>query len=401
MLRRGARQAFIAVQVALAVVLLVGAALLVRSLWQLQRVPAGFSASQVLAMDVSLPVATYAEGEQIPFYERLQDRLKALPGVIEVGAVNILPLSANYDSRGIQIEDRPRPDGQGEAPQARSVTPGYFRAMGIPLLRGRLFEARDVEGALRVVVVSESMARRYWPGEDPVGKRITFNSGIPREEQRVVGGPGSRAVVGVVGDVRHLGLDEEVPMFYTARQQRRHTMTMVVRTAGAAEALPAAARAELRAMDSAVPLYQTRTLDQVLSRAVAAPRLRAGLIGLFAALACLLASLGVYGVVSYLVSQRTHEIGVRMSLGASAADVMRLVVGEGLRPVVAGLAAGTIGAWALGRAMESLLFGVTSRDPLSYALAVALLLLAAIAATLVPARRAVRIDPVTALNVQG
>jgi len=404
MLRRGARQAFIAVQVALAVVLLVGAALLVRSLWQLQRVPAGFSASQVLAMDVSLPVATYAEGEQIPFYERLQDRVRALPGVMEVGAVNILPLSANYDSRGIQIEDRPRPDGQGEAPQARSVTPGYFRAMGIPLVRGRLFEARDVEGAPRVVVVSESMARRYWPGEDPVGKRITFNSGIPREEQQVVGGPGSREVVGVVGDVRHLGLDEgEVPMFYTAHAQQPsyHTMTMVVRTAGAAEALPAAARAELRAMDSSVPLYQARTLEQVLSRAVAAPRLRAGLIGLFAALACLLASLGVYGVVSYLVSQRTHEIGVRMSLGASATDVMRLVVGEGLRPVVAGLAVGTLGAWALGRAMESLLFGVTSRDPLSYAVAVALLLIAALAATLVPARRAVKIDPVTALNVQG
>jgi putative ABC transport system permease protein len=404
LLRRGARQAFIAVQVALAVVLLVGAALLIRSLWQLQRVPAGFTATQVMAMDVSLPVATYAEGEQIPFYERLHDRVRALPGVMEVGAVNILPLSANYDSRGIQIEDRPRPDGQGESPQARSVTPGYFRAMGIPLVRGRLFEARDVEGAPRVVVISESMARRYWPGEDPIGKRITFNSGIPREEQRVVGGPGSREVVGVVGDVRHLGLDEgEVPMFYTphAQQPSYHTMTMVVRTAGAAEGLPAAARGELRAMDSAVPLYQARTLDQVLSRAVAAPRLRAGLIGLFAALACLLASLGVYGVVSYLVSQRTHEIGVRMSLGANAADVMRLVVGEGLRPVVAGLAAGTIGAWALGRAMESLLFGVSSRDPLSYALAVALLLLAAIAATLVPARRAVRIDPVTALNVQG
>ena len=404
LLRRGARQTFIAVQVALAVVLLVGAALLARSLWQLQRVPAGFSTAQVTAMDVSLPVATYAEGEQIPFYERFEARLRTLPGVTEVGAVNILPLSANYDSRGIQIEDRPRPEGQGEAPQARSVTPGYFRAMGIPLVRGRLFDARDVEGAPRVVVISESMARRYWPGEDPVGKRITFNSGIPREEQRVVGGPGSREVIGVVGDVRHLGLDEgEVPMFYTphAQQPSYHTMTVVVRTAAAAEGLPAAARAELRGMDTSVPLYQVRTLDWVLSRAVAAPRLRAGLIGLFAALACLLASIGVYGVVSYLVAQRTHEIGVRMSLGASGGDVVRLVAVEGLRPVAAGLVAGTLGAWALGRAMESLLFGVTSHDPLSYGVAVALLLGSAMVATLVPARRAVRIDPVAALNVQG
>ena len=234
--RRGAREAFIAVQVALAVVLLIGGALLARSLWALQQVPSGFVADQVLAMDVSLPTATYAEGEQIPFYERLQQHLAAMPGVRAVGAANILPLSGNYDSRGVQIEDHPKPDGQGEAPQARSVTPGYFAAMGIPLVRGRLFEPRDVEGAPRVVIVSEAMARRYWAGEDPIGRRITFNSGIPREQQQVVGGPGSREVVGIVGDVRHLGLDErDVPMFYTphAQQPSYHTMTMVVRSAGA------------------------------------------------------------------------------------------------------------------------------------------------------------------------
>ena len=231
LVRRGARQAFIAVQVSLAVILLVGATLLVRSMWALQQVPTGFSSASVVAMDVSLPVATYAEGEQIPFYERLQARIDTLPGVIATGAVNILPLSGSYDSRGVQIEDHPRPDGQGEAPQARSVTPGYFKAMGIPLVRGRLFEPRDVEGAPRVVLISEAMARRYWPGEDPVGRRITFNSGIPRERQQTVGGPGSREVVGIVGDVRHLGLDEDhVPMFYTphAQQPSYHTMTLVV-----------------------------------------------------------------------------------------------------------------------------------------------------------------------------
>ena len=205
--------------------LLVGGVLLLRHLWALQRVPPGFSAGPVLAMDVSLPTATYAEGEQVPFYERLQSRVGALPGVSAVGAVNILPLSGNYDSRGIQIEDRPRPEGQGEAPQARSVTPGYFAAMGIPLVQGRLFDGRDVEGAARVVIVSETMARRYWPGENPIGKRITFNSGIPRDEQQVVGGPGSREVIGVAGDVRHLDLDEaDVPMFYTPHaQQPSHT----------------------------------------------------------------------------------------------------------------------------------------------------------------------------------
>jgi putative ABC transport system permease protein len=402
--RRGAREAFIALQVALAVVLLVGGALLARSLWALERVPSGFVPAQVTAMDVSLPTATYAEGEQVPFYERLQERIGAMPGVTAVGAINILPLSGNYDSRGVQIEDHPKPEGQGEAPQARSVTPGYFAAMGIPLVRGRLFEPRDLEGAPRVVVISEAMARQYWPGEDPVGRRITFNSGIPREQQQVVGGPGSRDVVGIVGDVRHLGLDErDVPMFYTphAQQPSYHTMTVVVRSAGAATGLPAAVRAALREMDASVPLYQVRPLDQVLSRAVATPRLRAVMIGLFALLASLLAALGVYGVMSYLVTQRTHEFGVRISLGATGTDLRRLVLREGFRPVAAGLVLGLFGAWALGRALGALLFGISPADPVSYGVAVVLLSAAALAATLLPARRAVRVDPVRALSGLG
>lgn len=399
--RRRARETFVAVQAALAIVLLVGAALLVRSLWALERVPSGFTPAQVLAMSVSLPVATYAEGEQIPFYERLQQRVSVLPGVTAVGAVNILPLSSNYDSRGIQIEDHPKPEGQGEAPQARSVTPGYFSAIGIPLVRGRLFDARDVEGGPRVVVISEAMARRYWPGEDPIGRRITFNSGIPAAEQQAVGGPGSREVVGIVGDVRHMALDEdEVPMFYTphAQQPSYHTMTLVVRSAGAAEALPAAARVSLREMDPAVPLYQVRTLEQVVSRAAATPRLRALLTGLFAMLAALVSGLGVYGVISYLVAQRTHEFGVRMSLGATAGDVARLVLADALRPVAAGVGIGVVGAWALGRMLQGFLFGVSAADPLSFAAAVVLLLGAALVATLVPGRRVRRVTPLEALT---
>jgi putative ABC transport system permease protein len=393
--RRGVREVFIAVQVALAVVLLVGASLLSRSLWALEGVPSGFAPAQLLAMDVSLPTATYEEGEQIPFYERLQETVGAIPGVVHVGAVNILPLSANYDSRGIQVEDHPKPEGEGEAPQARSVTPGYFAAMGIPLVRGRLFEARDVEGAPRVVLISEAMARAYWPGEDPIGRRITFNSGIPREQQQVVGGPGSREVIGIVGDVRHLSLDEQaVPMFYTphAQQPSYHTMTLVVRTGLPAATLSGTVRDALRRMDASVPLYQVRTIEEVLSRAAATPRLRAGLIGLFALLAALVASLGVYGVISYLVTSRTHEFGVRLALGATPADVVRLVVSDALRPVAAGLALGVLGAWSLGRALNAFLFGVTSSDPLSYGAALALLLLAALGASLVPALRARRLS---------
>jgi putative ABC transport system permease protein len=401
LIRRGVRDLFIGAQVAMALVLLVGAGLLVRSLWRLEDLPSGFSRSQVVALDVSVPTATYAEGEQIPFYERLLERVAAVPGVMAVGAINILPLSGNYDSRGIQLDDRPRPEGQGEAPQARSVTAGYFRAMGIPLVRGRLFEPRDVETGPRVVVISEAMARAYWPGEDPIGKRITFNSGIPQDQQQVVGGPGSREVIGVVGDVRHLGLDEgDVPMFYTphAQQPSYHTMTVVVQAALPASSLAGPVREALRQMDPGVPLYQVRAIDQVLARAVAAPRLRAQVIALFAAIAFVLAALGVYGVVSYVVSLRTHEIGIRLSLGATARDVLRLLVGEGMRPVLAGVALGVAGAWMTSRALGALLFGVAPSDPLSYVAAVAALLGAALVATLIPAVRALGVDATTALR---
>jgi putative ABC transport system permease protein len=388
--------------VALAIVLLVGAGLLVRSLMRLQGVPPGFAPSRIVAMDVSLPTAVYPEGDQIPFYERLEDRVRSMTGVAEVGAVNILPLSANYDSRGVQVEDHPRPEGQGFGPQARSVTPGYFRAMGIPLLRGRLFERRDVEGAPRVVIISESMARQYWPdGEDPVGRRITFNSGIPPDQPRNVGGPGSREVIGIVGDVHHLDLNEAaVPMFYTphAQQPSYHTMTLVVRQSQDVTGLASAVRGELRQMDAGVPLYQVRTIEQVLSRVTAQPRLRASLVAFFAGLAFVLAALGVYGVVSYVVSQRTHEIGVRMSLGAGASEVIRLLLGDGLRPVLVGVAMGLAGAWMASRSLGTLLYDVSPGDVVSYAVAATALSAAALLATLVPARRALRVDPAVALR---
>ena len=321
----------------------------------------------------------------------------------QVGAVNILPLSGNYDSRGVQIEDDPKPDGQGQPPQARSVTPGYFAALGVPLLRGRLFDARDTESSPQVVVISDTMARRYWPGADPVGRRITFNSGIPQEQQQVVGGPGSREVIGIVGDVRHLGLDEEPePMFYTPHTQQPsyHTMTLVVRTAADVPGLAASVRGELRQMDGGVPLFQVRTVDQVLSRVVAQPRLRAWLLALFAALAGGLAALGVYGVVSYVVQQRTPEIGVRMALGASRtrradADARPGAAAGARRRRPSGVA----GAWAVSRALaRAALRRHAGRSSPSYAVAAAGLTLAALVATLVPARRAVGVDPAMALR---
>lgn len=398
---RGARELLIVGEVALSIVLLVGAGLLVRSVWQLQQVDPGFSAAQVLAMEVAPPLTRYPEGDQMPFYQRLETRVRALPGVTGVGAINILPLSSNYDSRGIQIEDRPVPAGQGPGPQARSVTTGYFQAMGIPLTRGRAFDARDGGAAPLVVIVSESMARKYWPGEDPIGKRITFNSGIPRERQQVVGGPGSRVVVGVAGDVKHLGLDEgEVPMFYTPHTQQPsyHTMRLVVRSASDPAQLTGAVRAELQQLDREVPLSQVTTLGAMMDKTVAAPRLRATLLGLFAMLALSLAAIGVYGVVAYLVGQRTQEIGVRLALGAGAADVLYLLMGEALRPVALGMAIGVGGAIALARLIGAMLFGVSATDVGTYVAACAVLGASAALATLIPARRALAVDAVRAIG---
>ena len=407
---RGARELLIVAEVALSIVLLVGAGLMIRSLWQLQDVNPGFNADQVLTMEVSLPVARYEEGTQMPFYQRLEDRIRALPGVAQVGAVNMLPLSNNYDSQGVQIDDHPMPEGQGAAPQVRSITPGYFRTMGIPLIRGREFNAHDTMDGQLVVIVSEAMAKKFWPGEaDVIGKRVTHNNGVPRERQQLVGGAGSRVVVGVVGDVKHLALAEaEVPMMYEPHTQQPsyHTMRLVIRategtdgTGGAdAAALTGQVRDALNQMDREVPLSQVATLSTSLDKSVAEPRMRATLLGLFAGLAMALAAIGVYGVVAYLVGQRTQEIGVRRALGAQARDVMAMLVRESMRPVMVGIGIGLLGAFALSRVLAAMLFQVSSTDVATYAIACGVLAAAALLASVIPARRALGVDPISAVR---
>jgi putative ABC transport system permease protein len=400
-MRQHARQLLIASQMALALMLLAGAGLMIRSLWQLQRVDTGFSTDRVLTFETAVPTATYAEGEQILFYDRFYDRIRALPGVASVGAINILPLSANYDSRGVQIEAAPQPPGEAPAIQSRSISPDYFDAIGVPLLEGRRFSERDRENSPLVVIASASMARRYWPGESAVGQRVTFNSGIPRELQQEVGGPGSREVIGVVGDVKHLGLDEaEVPMFYTpqAQQPSYHTMTLVVRTAGDPAGVTSAIRSELAELDSTVPLYRARTLNDVLQRATAEPRMQASLLGIFAVVALVLAAVGVYGVVGYLVGQRTQEIALRLALGAGQRTVLKWIFWEGLRPVVLGLIAGVAGALAATRVIAGMLFQVSPTDAPTYVAVVALLLGIACLAVWIPARRAATVNPMEALR---
>ena len=411
---RGARELLIVAEVAVSIVLLIGAGLLIRSLWHLQQVDPGFAADRVLAMEVSLPTARYEEGEQMPFYQHLEDRVRALPGVAAAGAVNILPLSSNYDSRGVQVEDHPRPDGQGLSPQGRSATPGYFEAMGIPLVMGRNFDAHDIDSGQLVVIVSEAMARQYWPTSakatvgkpdvaNVIGKRITFNSGIPRERQQVVGGAGSRLVVGVVGNVKHLGLDEdEVPMFYTPHTQQPsyHTMRMVVRADAEPAALTRQVREQLSQMDPEVPLSQVTTLSRALESTVAAPRMRASLLGLFAALAMILAAIGVYGVVAYMVGQRTQEIGVRRALGAKAADVVMMLLHDAMRPVAIGIVIGVAGAYAMTRLLAAMLFEISATDVTTYVAACSVLAVAALLASIVPARRALGVDPIIAVRGQ-
>jgi hypothetical protein len=274
--------------------------------------------------------------------------------------------------------------------------------MGIPLVRGRNFDAHDIADGQLVVMVSESMAKKYWPGEtDVVGKRVTHNNGVPREQQRPTGGPGSRVVVGVVGDVKHLGLTEAgVPMMYEPHTQQPsyHTMRLVVRADADPAALTRQVRDALNQMDSQVPLSQVATMSTALDKSVAEPRMRATLLLLFAGLAMALAAIGVYGVVSYVVGQRTQEIGVRRALGARAVDVLAMLVREAMRPVGIGIGVGVVGAIAMTRMLSAMLFGIATTDVTTYVVACGVLGLSALLASIVPARKALGVDPMSAVR---
>ena len=386
---RGLRGALMVSEVALAVVLLVGAGLLIRSFAKLLGVDPGYRAENLLTARLSVPPRYRDNPRHAQFYEQILQRLAALPGIVSVGATNNLPLTRYSLSGALRVEGRAyqqKGENPPSAPQT-IVNHDYFRTMGISLRAGRLFNDGDAQGAPRVGLLSESLARRLFPIEDPLGKRLSLAGR-------------DTTVIGVVSDIRYTGLDGEIEqaVYLSYRQMPPYTTALVLRGAVDPSILAPALRSAVREIDPALPVYDVMTMDERLSNSVAARRFNLLLLGGFAALALLLAGVGVYGVISYVVTQRTHEVGIRMALGAQSADVLRLFIKQGMAMVMLGVAIGLIGAFALTRVMTSLLFDVSASDPLTFACVALLLSLIAMLACYLPARRAARIDPLASLR---
>jgi putative ABC transport system permease protein len=377
-------------EVALAMVLLVGAGLLINSFVRLQQVGAGFDEKNLLTARIDIP-NPYAQPEKKQqFFERLQQRVAALPGVEAVGLITELPLANQSANFKFKVEGRPE-SAPGQPPDAdiRAVNHDYFRAMRIPLLRGRYFTEADVRGNAKVVVISDELARLYFAGEDPVGQRL-LRGPLGKEE--------ALEIIGVVGDVRHRGLDVEFRQTIYAPSLTLGFTNLVIRTTNDPVSLAAAVRREVAAIDPNQPVANIKTMERWVSESVAQPRFRTLLLGMFSAAALLLAMMGIYGVMSYAVSQRAHELGVRMALGASAGDVLKLVIREGMRLAGAGMAIGLVASLALTRLIKDLLFGVRATDPMTFAAIALFLTGVALLACYLPARRATKVDPMTALR---
>jgi putative ABC transport system permease protein len=391
------RGGLVVAEMAVALVLLAGSGLLIRSFLHLTHIEPGIRIDGVLTLGLSTPDASYQGGaEQGRFYTEILRRVRTLPGVESAAATTNLPLGGIDTYFGLEIEGRP-PAGPGEGPESgmHQVSPDYFRTLGIPILRGRPFLESDVDGAPSVKIISKTMAERYWPGEDAIGKRISY-------ARNPKGEPQWSTVVGVVGDVRQVGLHTEPrPEAYVPFLQRpSRYMTLVLRSTLDPATLAESVRREVRAVDRDVPAYDARTMREVLDGSLATRRFNMALLMVFAAVALALASVGLYGVIAYMVTQRTHEIGVRLALGASQADVLRLVVGHGMGLALGGVALGLVGAFGLTRALSSLLAGVSVTDPWTFAAMVLLLTLVAFLACFVPARRAARLDPMATLRAE-
>jgi putative ABC transport system permease protein len=400
----GARQRFrnglVVAQMALAVLLLVGAGLMLRSLWLLQRIPIGFDPSNVLTMRVSLPQASYpSPDEVVGFYERLIDRVRVLPGVQTAGAARLLPLGSTIGDFGLMVEGYVPPPGTNAKGDWQIVTDGYLEAMGERLVRGRAIAPADSSSTQPVALINEEMARRYWAGRDPIGGRFK------------IGGNPNRpwvAVVGIVADVRHNGITEVIKeKFYVPHRQWHlstgnpiRSMALVVKTSTNPLGLVGPIREEIRSLDANLPVANVQAMDDVVGATLSSPRFTGFLLVTFAGIALALSAIGVYGVLSYLVSRRTREIGIRLAIGAGRAQVLRLVLGSGLMLALSGVGLGLIIALVAARFMRTMLHGVGPADPLTFVSVAVTLSLVALLSSLLPAWRATRVNPVVALKTE-
>jgi len=389
-----ARNVLVVGEVALALVLLVGAGLLVRTLVRLQNVPLGFDPRNVLTMNVAKSPTNGPE-ETGEFFRQLTERIKSLPGVADASVTWQLPLSGASASTSLNVEGQP--DDPTNIPMGviHSAGPGYFRTMGIPLLKGRDFTDQDDMKHAPVIIVNDTLAKKFFPDGDAIGKHIL--PGFSTANKYVM-----REIVGVVGDVKHQGLrSNPVPEFYFAQAQMPvNSLTLVVRTSGDPHALVGSVRKEVQAMDANSPVYGVLTAEEYLSRSVASTRFNMTLLAAFAGVALVLTAVGLYGVISFSVSQSTREIGIRIALGAQSGDVLRLVMGQGMMLTLVGVMLGLAGAYGLTRVMTALLFGVGATDSTTFTGAPLLLVAVAAFACYIPARRAMRVDPLVALRYE-
>jgi len=389
------RSVLVVSEVALALVLLICAGLLIKSVMRLRDVDPGFKPDHIVTMNVWLPSAKYPKApDWNSFFHRMIEQIEAMPGVEAAAVTSVLPVSDNFDRRMIEVEGQPK--GPGENPDIDNymITPDYLRVMSISLRQGRALTAQDTENAPLAVLVSETMARKLWPGADPIGQRVRFYNSDPAELRPW------RTVVGVVRDVRQYGLDTVAPMamYETIAQFPTSAMTLVVRTTSDPSSMVGSIRREILALDKDQAVFNIATMEQLLSDSISLRRFSMFLLGLFASLALILAAIGIYGVIAQSVSQRTHEIGIRMALGAQARDVLKLVVRQGMSLTVVGIVIGLAGAFALTRLLANLLFGVGATDPTTFLWIPLFLASVSFLACYIPARRAAKLNPLTALS---
>jgi putative ABC transport system permease protein len=389
------RSALVSSELALALILLIGTGLMIRAFWKLSEVHPGFRPEGILTVRVNLPSATYPQAaNQTRFWEAVQEKIGAIPGVVSATAMSGLPPERQIDANDTEIEKfMPVPGGPGNnIDYWQNTGDRFFETMGIRLLDGRLFDARDGEGAAATVIVNQTMARTYYGNESPIGRRIRPGFQDPW-----------RTIIGVVEDVKNAGLDKPAgtEIFLPVRQfGPRRSIYLAVRTSGDPHSLIGAVRAAVRDIDPSLPLAQVRTMDEVIAAARSRPRFLTTLLGLFSFTALLLASVGLFGVISYSVTRRMTEFGIRMAMGAKASDVLGLVISQGLKLAGVGVLAGAIGALTLTRLIKGLLFGVSSFDPLTFCAMALLLGAVTVAACIIPARRATKVDPLIALRYE-